>query len=123
MANIFEIADYSGVKVILGEREWKRKILSRAPTGHPEVADYLGEIKEAIFNPDIVFESTRRIDTRIFYGLNAGRGIYKGKHLVIVVKYVKGNQELRGYVSTVYLARGLYSRGRILWQRENLLTD
>jgi hypothetical protein len=117
---IFQITDYCGTPVSLGKREWEEKILSSAPTGHPEVADYLDAMEETIVAPDIVFESTRRADARIFYRLNVGRGNYEGKHLVIVVKDVQEEQGLRGYVSTVYLARGVHSKGRLLWQRKNL---
>lgn len=123
MRHIFQVGDYEGVNVTLGEREWKEKILSTAPIGHPEVRDYLDAVQALISDPDIVFESTRRADTRLFYRLNAGKDDYAGKHLVVVVKYVREKQETRGYVSTIYLARGLTSRGKILWQKKNLLHD
>ena len=58
--NIFRVQDYRGALVALGEREWKTKIISRAPIGHPEVTDYLEEIRQTIAEPDVVFESTRR---------------------------------------------------------------
>ncbi|MEW5717406.1 MAG: hypothetical protein AB1817_02145, partial [Chloroflexota bacterium] len=73
MANIFQVSDYSGTLVTLGEREWAKKILSSAPMGHPEVHDYLEAIRGTIADPDLVFESTRRSDARIFYRLNAGQ--------------------------------------------------
>ncbi|HZQ07885.1 MAG TPA: hypothetical protein VFD70_14975 [Anaerolineae bacterium] len=120
---IFEVRDYEGARVLLGTAEWKKKILSRAPIGHPEVADYLDEIQTTISDPDVVFESTKRADARLFYKLNAGKREYADKHLVIVVKYVEEQKERVGYVSTVYLARGLYARGRIVWQRKNLLNS
>ncbi len=123
MPNIFRVTDYDGTLVVLAEEQWKQKILSSAPIGHPEVAGYLLEMQGAITEPDLVFESSRRTDTRLFYRLNTGKGEYVGKHLVIVVKYVQGSEGLRGYVSTVYLARGVYSRGRLLWQRKNLITE
>ncbi len=120
---IFEIQDYSGTRVVLGAKEWNNKIISDAPIGHPEVADYVDTIRLTIGEPDIVFESTTRSDTRLLYKLNAGRDEYQGKHLVIVVKYVQETDALRGYVSTAYLARGLYAGGKILWQRKNLLAN
>jgi hypothetical protein len=123
MANIFQIPDYSGTVVALGEHEWTKKILSSAPTGHPEVRDYIEAIRQTLVDPDLVFESTRRSDARIFYRLNAGQAEYAGKHLVIVVKYVHEAEGLCGYVSTAYLARGVFSKGRLLWQRKNMLTD
>ncbi|MCI0477639.1 MAG: hypothetical protein L0Y55_15445, partial [Anaerolineales bacterium] len=111
---IFQIPDYGGTIVTLGENEWRQKILSDAPRGHPEVADYLDAIQATIANPDVVFESTRRSDTRLFYSLHAGKDEYEGKHLVVVVKYVSETKGTRGYVSTIYLTRGLTSRGKIL---------
>lgn len=66
MKSIFQIPDYTGTLVTLGEREWKEKIISPAPTGHPEVEEYLDEIKATISDPDIVFESNIRSDTHIF---------------------------------------------------------
>ncbi|MBI4672906.1 MAG: hypothetical protein HY741_14725 [Chloroflexi bacterium] len=57
----------------------------------------------------------------MFYKFDAGRGEYKGKALVVVVKYVEEKEGLRGDVSTTYLARGLYAGGRILWQKKNLI--
>jgi len=119
--NIFEIESYDGAPVALGAQEWKNKIISDAPIGHPEVADYLNVIRSTISDPDVVFESTKRDDTRLLYKLSAGYGDYDGKHLVIVVKYVEEADGLRGYVSTAYLARGLYAGGRILWQKRNLI--
>ncbi len=40
----------------------------------------------------------------------------KDKHLIVVVKYVQAEQEKRGYVSTMYLSRAVYSRGELVWK-------
>jgi len=48
-----------------------------------------------------VFESTKDNRLKIFYKLNTGRGIFKNKHLVVVVKYVQ-EQNIVGYISTMY---------------------
>lgn len=53
--NVFEISDKDGISVILKKTVWQDKILSRAPKGHPEVKPYLGEIKKAIADPDLIF--------------------------------------------------------------------
>jgi len=120
-AKIFEVQDYQGTPVVLGAQEWHAKIISAAPIGHPEVAEYLDDIRALIQDPDIVFASTQRSNTHLFYTLDAGRGEYKGKALVVVVKYVEEKDGLRGYISTTYLARGLYARGKIVWQKKNLI--
>lgn len=44
-------------------------------------------------------------------------GRYQGKNLIVVVKYVQEAVDVRGYIMTVYLSRGIYSGGVILWQR------
>lgn len=123
MKAIFHITDYSGVPVTLGEREWKEKITSTAPTGHPEVADYLDDIRQTIADPDIVFESSVRADTRLFCRLNVGRGTFQGKHLTIVIKYVQESHGNHGYVSTAYLIRAFVTNRRVLWEKRDLLTS
>lgn len=123
MKSIFQISDYNGTLVTLGEREWEEKIISAAPIGHPEVADYLDDLQVTISLPDIVFASNIRADTHIFCRLNVGRGKYQGKHLTIVVKYVHESKGLRGYVSTAYLVRALSMNRRIVWQKRDQLKD
>jgi len=119
---LFDEDDYAGTSVALASEVWEKKLLSPAPTGHPEVAQYLEDVRLAISQPDIVFQSTRRQDSRLFYRLDVGKKHHKGLHIVVVVKYVQEHERLRGYVSTVYLARKVYSRGIILWKKPGLLT-
>lgn len=57
---IFEIKDYRGVEVKLARTVWQDKILSTSPIGHPEVKPYMSIILQAIRQPDVVFQSTRR---------------------------------------------------------------
>ena len=64
--------------------------------------------------PDLVFESTKHKRSKIFYKFNTGRGIFKNKHLVVVVKYVQ-EQKMVGYISTMYLSRSAYAKGKMLW--------
>ena len=117
----FEARDYAGTPVALTRRVWEDKILSPAPTGHPEIAPYLDDVRLAISQPDVVFLSTRRQDTLLFYRLGVGRGRYQGLHIVVVVKYMTEEGEQRGYVSTAYLTSKPYSQGRILWTKTKLL--
>jgi len=122
MEAVFQIPDYNGIIVTLSRQVWEDKILSPDAGGHPEVAPYLDEIQRAITNPDVAFESTRRRDVQLLYRLGVGKGRYKGLHVVVVVKYVEEPEGLRGYVSTAYLTRKIYSKGRILWVRPDPLT-
>jgi len=85
------------------------------PGEHPEVRDYLDAVRATIEQPDLVFQSTRDPRSRLFYRLSVGRGRFAGKHLVVVVKYVTEPAGIRGYVSTLYLSRTIYARGRQLW--------
>lgn len=113
---IFEIEDYRGVKVKLSRTVWQDKILSTSPIGHPEVKPYMRIIQQAIHQPHVVFQSTRRKNTHIFYKLRVDK---KGHHIVIVVKYIFEDTNMVGYVSTIYLTNKLYARGDILWTMES----
>jgi hypothetical protein len=114
---IFEVADYAGVSVALSEETWQTKAGNGLPGSHPEIRSYLLDIQAAIESPDFVFESTRDSRSYAFYQLDCGRGDFIGKHLVVIVKYVIEDTELRGYVSTVYLTRRVYTKGRLLWKK------
>ena len=108
---LIETSDYEGMTVFLGRETWQTKIVE-----HPEIQDYLVDVETTIQSPDLVFSSTRDERSRIFYRLYVGRDKWQDKHLVVVVKYVREETELRGYVSTVYMSRAEYSRGELLWK-------
>lgn len=119
----FDTTDYEGVSVALSRATWQAKAGNDDPGTHPEIRSYLADVQSTIESPDFVFQSTRDERSRIFYRLQAGRGDFAGKHLVVVVKYVQEATGRRGYVSTVYLSRAVYSRGVLLWPRtKNSLT-
>ena len=105
------------MKVKLARTVWQDKILSTSPIGHPEVKPYMGIIPRAIRQPDVVFQSTRRKHTHIFYKLRVDK---KGHHIVIVIKYIFEDTDMVGYVSTIYLTNKLYARGDILWTTESI---
>lgn len=108
---LLETTDYEGMPIFLARGTWETKIVE-----HPEIADYLEDVEKTIRSPDLVFSSTRDERSRIFYRLYVGREKWKDKHLVVVVKYVQENNEKRGFVSTMYLSRAVYSRGELLWK-------
>ncbi len=54
--DILGIRDYDGVEVVLEKSVWHGKILHPA-LGHPEVRDYLDEIKLTVQSPEAVYAS------------------------------------------------------------------
>ena len=117
MLPIFETNDYEGIPVLLTQATWLVKAGDGEPGSHPEVREYVDDIRAAVESPDLVFRSTRDERSRIFYRLGVGRGDFVGRHLAVVVKYVSEPTGLRGYVSTMYLTRSVYSRGALLWAK------
>jgi hypothetical protein len=114
---VFETPDYEGTPVVLSLATWHAKAGNDAPGTHPEIRDYLEDVRSTIASPCLVFQSTRDERSRIFYRLGAGRDDFAGKHVVVVVKYVQEATGQRGYVGTVYLSRSVYARGVQLWPR------
>ena len=114
---MFEAIDYEGTPIVLSRATWQAKAGDEEMGSHPELSGYLDDVKAAIESPDLVFQSTRDERSRIFYRLRVGRGDFAGKHLVVVIKYVVRAESRRGYVSTIYLSRAVYSRGSLRWSR------
>jgi hypothetical protein len=114
---VFETVDYEGTPVVLSRVTWHAKAGNDELGTHPEIRGYLEDPKATIQSPDLVFQSTRDECSWIFYRLRAGRGDFTGKHLVVVVKYLEQKMVRRGYVSTMYLSRAVYSQGALLWPR------
>lgn len=112
---VFQTLDFTNTPVVLSRRTWLAKAGNGEPGDHPEIRDYLEDVRLAIAEPDYVFQSTRDWRSRLFYRLSAGRGTFAGKHLVVVVKYVIAPAGTQGYVSTLYLSRTIYARGEQLW--------
>jgi hypothetical protein len=114
---LFESTDYEGTPVRLSRTTWQAKAESEAVGAHPEIRDYLADIQATIASPDLIFQSMRDARACLFYRLRVGRGDFVGKHLVVVVKYVQQAAGRRGYVSTVYLSRAVYTQGVLLWPK------
>jgi len=117
---LFEIIDYSNTPIVLSAPTWKAKAGNDGPGEHPEIRDYLEDVRTTVEKPHLVFQSTHDSRCRLFYRLSAGRGVFAGKHLVVVVKYVVERGGERGYISTVYLSRTVYARGEKLWSRREI---
>ena len=114
--DILGVRDYDGVEVILEKSVWHGKILHPA-LGHPEVKDYLNEIKLTVQSPEAVYASARDYRSRLFYRSGLTRGKFKNYWIVVVVKYPREPSGLKGYVSTAFIARSLKKRGEKLWPR------
>jgi hypothetical protein len=114
---VFETPDYEGTPVVLSQTTWHAKAGNDESGSHPEIREYLEEVRTTITSPDLGFQSTRDERSRIFYRLGAGRENLSGKHVVVVVKYVQETTGKRGYVGTIYLSRAVYSRGVQLWPK------
>ena len=111
---VFQVKDFDSIKVSLSRLTWETKAGNGNIGSHPEIKDYLDDIKNTVQSPDLVFESTKDKRSKIFYKLKAGRDIFKDKHLVVVVKYVQEHHVV-GYISTMYLSRSVYTKGKVLW--------
>ncbi len=119
---IFETVDYKGTPVVLSRDTWHTKAGNDKEGTHPEIRDYLEDVKTTVEAPDLVSRSTRYERSCIFYKLRIGCGVFAGKHLVVVVKYVKETTGLKGYVSTMYISRNVYSKGVQLWPGKKIQT-
>ncbi|OGW14774.1 MAG: hypothetical protein A3G93_09875 [Nitrospinae bacterium RIFCSPLOWO2_12_FULL_45_22] len=113
---MFTIFDKDKIPVTLTKEVWIGKLLDPVK-GHPEVKDYLEEIKLTIQEPDFIFQSIRDERSKLLYkgGLTAGK--YKDCFILVVVKYVKEADHLHGYISTVMLTGHVKKGGGLLWQR------
>jgi hypothetical protein len=118
--HIFETWDYEGITVCLSKNTWYSKAGDGSPGTHPEIRDYLEDIKATVESPDLVFKSTREERSRVFYKLHVCRGVFAGRHLATVVKYVEEPEGLRGYISTMYITRSVYSKGLKLWEKKQI---
>ena len=114
---IFATSDYQGTLVVLSHATWHAKAGNATPGRHPEIREYLEDIRSTIESPDLVFQSSRDERARLFYKLDVGWGDFQGKHLVVVVKYLEEAQGRRGYVGTLYLSRSIYARGVQVWSK------
>lgn len=114
---VFETIDYAGTSVLLSRATSHAKAGNDEQGTHPEIHDYLEDVRATIESPTVVFQSTRDERSCIFYRLGVGRGEFVGKHIVVAVKYGQEATSRRGYVTMMYLSRAVDSRGTQLWPR------
>lgn len=112
---LFRVGDYSGISVILSKRTWGEKLLDPV-YGHPEVKPLLPFIKTTIQSPEQVFQSIRDPRSKLICR-KITSGSYASYFLVVVVKYVKEDASVIGYVSTVMINRKLPRTSKLIWQK------
>ena len=105
MAN-FIVTDRFGQTVIATYASWDH-VIQR----HSEMAGKEDQVKEAIENPDVVYEG-RTSEHKIFSAQNIKAGFWAGSITMAVVRYKKDV----GYLNTAYFTT-LKPKGRVLWQR------
>ena len=77
MDNVFEVKDPMNTYVTLTEKTWNEHIA--CDFGHPEMREHIEEIKDAIIDPDFIFEShdsNPPLDMRFLYVKNVEEGTY-----------------------------------------------
>jgi len=95
MNSIFEIKDKSRRKIHLSKERW-----SHINQDHPEIADYVEEIKETLERPDKIATFNFDENIRYYYKYVKSRAS-SAKYLLAIVKYLNGE----GYVVTSYFVR------------------
>lgn len=113
---MFTIPDKDGIPVNLTKEVWFEKLLD-PKRGHPEVKDYLSEIRSTIHDPDFIFQSARDKRSKLLYKGGLTHDKFKDCYILVVVKYVKESGHLHGYVSTVMLTKHIKKGGGILWKK------
>ena len=97
MSHVFQLEDKSGRKIHLSKERWEH-----INQEHPEVSNYLEEIKETLKNPTKIKTYKYDKDVRYFYRYYKNRES-AAKYLLIIVKYLNGN----GFIITAYFVRNI----------------
>ena len=110
---IFETTDVFNKKVVLFEDDYKNHIL----VGHPEMQD-VEEIKSTVENPNIVYNSKRHNNRKVFFKYGANKK-YKNVYTKAVVEY---NENDRARITTSFLSseiQGVEEGGLIYANKNN----
>ena len=104
--------DADGIPVLPGCKEWNEHILKR----HPELNNFLDEIKEAIEKPDLRHHDPEDSRVRLHYRkVPQSRRLHpKLTYLLVVIKYVSAPErqyQKTGFVSSAYFLKAPKSRG------------
>lgn len=98
---LWETFTKRGKRIILNTERWNHLVLR-----HPEMNEYLEEIKETLQNPDIIVKDNFEPSVILYHKYYKVRGIY----IVTVV------DEDKGFILTSYTT-DTPKRGIILWQK------
>ena len=63
---VFETTDYEGTPVVLSQATWQTKAGNGDPGAHPEIRDYLEDIRKTVEAPQLVFQSVKDKRTHLF---------------------------------------------------------
>jgi len=97
MSYVFQTIDKSGKKIHLSKERW-----THINQEHPEVSDYIEEIKETLKNPTKIKTYGYDEDVSYYYNYYKSRES-AAKYLLIIVKYLNGI----GFIITTYFVRSI----------------
>lgn len=109
---VIATTDIDEVSVFLGDKEWNKHILTR----HPEIRNFLDEIKKAIEQPDLRHRDPENRRVRLHYRkISQEKRLHsKMAYLLVVIKYVNAPErqyQKTGFVSSAYFLKVPKSRG------------
>ena len=99
---LWEVFTKRGKRIVLNTERWNHLVLR-----HPEMNEYLEEIKEVLQNPDIIIKDNFEDNVILYHKYYKVKGIY----IVIIV------DEEKGFILTSYTT-DTPKRGIILWQKK-----
>jgi hypothetical protein len=106
---IFRVVDRWGDEIVLTQRDW-----DRITTKRPGVDGYVGQIRETLERPSIVYEG-RYEDSKVFYrkGLLDDDPLYRACYVAVIVRYRDGAEPAT--IRTVYFPFHVQAKlGRLL---------
>lgn len=95
MENVFSVTDKTEREIRLTKRQW-----SHITRKHPEVTNYLEEIKENLMNPVKITDYGLDESVRYYYNYLKHRK-FDTKYLLVIVKYLNGE----GFVISTFFVK------------------
>ena len=99
---LWDVFTKRGKRIVLSTERWNHLVLR-----HPEMDEYLEEIKEVLQNPDFIVNDNFEHNVVLYHKYYKVRGIF----IVTVI------DEEKGFILTSYTT-DTPKRGAILWQKE-----
>jgi hypothetical protein len=107
---IFITTDPQGYEIQMTDECWYKHILIE----HPEMANCLDDIKQAIETPDYIYESKYRSSSHLYF-LNVLDEDSETEYILVVVSIRQKNR--KGYIQTAFLVDRVSKGGKLLWKR------